>query len=79
MEIGLLFTRCAFVFILTKGSELAQYKITVDSEDVHQLLLGSSQDSELAMLLDSILDQVLKAQVTEQVGTNSSSALKIEA
>ncbi len=46
---------------------MAQYKITVDSEDLHQLFLGNSQDSGLAKLLESILDQVLKAQVTEQV------------
>ena len=47
---------------------MVQYKITVDSEDLHQLFLGNSQDSGLAKLLESILDQVLKAQVTEQGG-----------
>ena len=46
---------------------MAQYQITVDSQLLHQLFLGNSQDSGVAKLLESILNQVLQAQVTEQL------------
>jgi len=46
---------------------MAQYQINVDSQLLHQLFLGNSQDSGVAKLLESILNQVLQAQVTEQV------------
>ena len=46
---------------------MAQYRITVDSQLLHQLFLGHSQDSGVAKLLESILNQVLQAQVTEQL------------
>lgn len=46
---------------------MAQYKINVDSELLHQLFLGNSQDAGVAKLLESVLNQVLQAQVTEQV------------
>ncbi|MBO8173273.1 MAG: IS256 family transposase [Bacillaceae bacterium] len=47
---------------------MAQYKINVDSEILHQLFLGNSQDSGVAALLESVLNQVLEAQVSEQLG-----------
>ncbi len=46
---------------------MAQYQITVDSELLHQLFLGNTQDSGVAALLQSVLNQVLKAQATEQL------------
>lgn len=47
---------------------MAQYKITVDSKVLHQLFLGNSQDAGMQALLESVLNQVLDAQVTEQLG-----------
>lgn len=46
---------------------MAQYQINVDSNLLHQLFLGNSQDAGVAKLLESVLNQVLQAQVTEQV------------
>lgn len=46
---------------------MAQYQISVDSQLLHQLFLGNSQDAGVAKLLESVLNQVLQAQVTEQV------------
>src|SRR5690625_4147302 len=54
--------------ILRRGFEMAQYKITVDSKVLHQLFLGNSQDEGMQALLESVLNQVLDAQVTEQLG-----------
>lgn len=48
--------------------EMAQYKINVDSEILHQLFLGNSQDSGVAALLESVLNQILQAQASEQLG-----------
>jgi putative transposase len=47
---------------------MAQYQITVDSQLLHQLFLGNSQDAGVAKLLESVLNQVLQAQATEQLG-----------
>ncbi len=47
---------------------MAQYKINVDSEILHQLFLGNSQDSGVAALLESVLNQILQAQASEQLG-----------
>ena len=47
---------------------MAQYKITVDSKVLHQLFLGNSQDEGMQALLESVLNQILDAQVTEQLG-----------
>jgi putative transposase len=49
---------------------MAQYQINVDSQLLHQLFLGNTQDSGVAKLLESILNQVLQAQVTEQLDAN---------
>jgi putative transposase len=46
---------------------MAQYQITVDQEILHQLFLGE-RDAGVAKLLESVLNQVLQAQVTEQIG-----------
>lgn len=49
---------------------MAQYQITVDSEILHHLFLKDTKDSGMAKLLESVLNQVLEAQVTEQVGAD---------
>jgi len=46
---------------------MAQYQITVDSQLLHQLFLGNTQDAGVAKLLESVLNQVLQAQATEQL------------
>jgi transposase-like protein len=47
---------------------VAQYQITVDSEVLHHLFLKDAKDSGMSKLLESVLNQVLEAQVTEHVG-----------
>jgi transposase-like protein len=49
---------------------MTQYNIKVDSELLHELFTGNSRDSAVAKLLESMLNQVLKAQVTEQLGAD---------
>lgn len=46
---------------------MAQYKINVDSEVLHRLFLGNSQDAGVSALLESVLNQVLQAQASEQL------------
>lgn len=46
---------------------MAQYQINVDSTILHQLLIGEGRDAGVAKLLESVLNQVLQAQVTEQL------------
>ncbi len=46
---------------------MAQYQITVNSELLHHLFLNNIKDSGMAELLESVLNQILKAQATEQV------------
>ena len=46
---------------------MAQYNITIDSELLHQLFLSDSKDSGVSKLLESVLNQVLQAQATEQL------------
>jgi putative transposase len=46
---------------------MAQYQINVDSKVLQQLFLGNSKDAGVSKLLESVLNQVLQAQVTEQV------------
>ena len=45
---------------------MAQYKITVDSKVLHQLFLGNSQDEGMQALLESVLNQILDAQVCQE-------------
>src|SRR5664280_823376 len=47
--------------------KMAQYQITLDSEILQQLFLGDSKESGVNKLLETVLNQVLKAQVTEQI------------
>jgi len=46
---------------------MAQYQITVNRELLHQLFLGNNKDSGVAALLESVLNQILQAQATEQL------------
>jgi len=46
---------------------MAQYQITVNRELLHQLFLGINKDSGVAALLESVLNQNLQAQATEQL------------
>lgn len=47
---------------------MAQYQINVDSQLLHQLFLGNTQDSGVAKLLESVLNQILQAQVAQRTG-----------
>lgn len=46
---------------------MAQYQITLDSELLHQLFLGNSRDESMKQLMESIINQVLQGQMTEQI------------
>src|SRR5690554_190119 len=46
---------------------MAQYQITVDQDLLHRLFLGNNKDSSVSALLESVLNQVLQAQATEQL------------
>lgn len=46
---------------------MTQYQITVDEQLLHQLFVGTDRDAGVATLLETILNQVLKAQATEQL------------
>jgi putative transposase len=46
---------------------MAQYQITVDQELLHRLFLGNNKDSGVSALLESVLNQILQAQATEQL------------
>ncbi len=46
---------------------MAQYQITVNSELLHHLFEKNTKDSGMAQLLESILNQILQAQATEQL------------
>jgi len=46
---------------------MAQYQITVNQELLHQLFLSNNKDSGVAALLESVLNQILQAQATEQL------------
>lgn len=46
---------------------MTQYQITLDSQLLHQLFFSESRDAGIAALLESILNQVLQAQATEQL------------
>lgn len=47
---------------------MTQYQITLNAELLHQLFIGESRDAGVAALLETVLNQVLKAQSTEQLG-----------
>ncbi|AEF93996.1 transposase mutator type [Desulfotomaculum nigrificans CO-1-SRB] len=46
---------------------MAQYQITVNQELLHRLFLSDNKDSGVAALLESVLNQILQAQATEQL------------
>jgi putative transposase len=46
---------------------MAQYQITVDQELLHRLFLGNNKDASVSALLESVLNQILQAQATEQL------------
>ncbi len=46
---------------------MAQYQITLDSSTLHQLFLGGAGESGMKALLETVLNQILQAQATEQV------------
>ena len=46
---------------------MAQYQITLDSENLHHLFMSTSKKSGMAPLMESILNQVLQAQASEQI------------
>jgi len=46
---------------------MAQYQITVNQEFLHRLFLNNNKDSGVAALLESVLNQILQAQATEQL------------
>jgi len=46
---------------------MAQYQITVDSQTLHQLFMTKSKDSGVSALLESVLNQILEAEATEQL------------
>ena len=47
---------------------MSDYQITIDDEALHGLLSGSAGESGLKTLLEQVLNQVLEAQVSEQIG-----------
>lgn len=47
---------------------MPDYQITLDGEMLHGLLQGDAGDRGLAKLLEQVLNQVLEAQVSEQLG-----------
>src|SRR5690348_13362571 len=54
--------------ILRRNFNMAHYQITLNEELLHQLFIGESRDTGVAALLETILNQVLKAQSDEQLG-----------
>ncbi|MGO4348541.1 transposase [Paenibacillus sp. MCAF9] len=46
---------------------MAKYQVTLDHQLLNQLFIGESRDAGVAALLETVLNQVLKAQVTEQL------------
>ncbi|MCL1633027.1 transposase, partial [Sporolactobacillus sp. CPB3-1] len=46
---------------------MAQLQITLDEQLLHQLFLGNTKESGMNALLEAILNQVLKAQASEQL------------
>ena len=46
---------------------MTQYQINLDAKLLHQLFLGTANDSSMAPLLESVLNQVLQAQVKDQL------------
>lgn len=47
---------------------MTQYQITLNEELLHQLFIGNSREAGISALLETVLNQVLRAQSTEQLG-----------
>src|SRR5690554_2039075 len=47
---------------------MTQYQITLNEELLHKLFIGDSRDAGIAALLETVLNQVLRAQSIEQLG-----------
>lgn len=47
---------------------MTDYQVTIDSDTLHSLMSGTARESGLAKLLEQVLNQVLEAQVSEQLG-----------
>lgn len=47
---------------------MAQYQITLNEDLLHELFVGDSRDAGIAALLETIFNQVLKAQSADQLG-----------
>ena len=43
---------------------MAQYKITIDEQDLHQLF---SQDQGMARLVEKVINKILEVEVTEKL------------
>ena len=50
---------------------MTQYQITLNEELLHQLFVGTDRDAGVALLLETVLNQVLKAQATEQLSAET--------
>lgn len=46
---------------------MAQYQVALDHQLLNQLFIGESRDAGVAAFLETVLNQVLKAQATEQL------------
>jgi len=49
---------------------MTQYQVTLDHQLLNQLFIGESRDAAVAALLETVLNQVLKAQATEQLSAS---------
>jgi hypothetical protein len=49
---------------LTGGMTMAQYKITIDKEELHQLF---NQDQGKAKLVEKVVNKILEVEVTEKL------------
>lgn len=49
---------------------MTQYQITLNAELLQQLFIGDSRDAGISALLETVLNQVLKAQSTDQLGAD---------
>ncbi|PLT43688.1 DNA polymerase IV [Paenibacillus pasadenensis] len=50
---------------------MTQYQITVDQDILHQLFIGTDRDAGVARLLETVLNQVLTAQATDQLAAQT--------
>lgn len=57
---------------------MAQLNVTIESEILHGLFTSDGRGEAFSKLLASILNQVLAAQSTEQIGVKRMSAIRRE-